>query len=104
MTIMLRFKDHKDERKLKSSGPYPFGAPAQMVCADIDTNLVVGSMAYAFNVSKKGEFVVDKDVFKSLPPVVEQFFECDCTSPAVCLVDYIPALKEHCPKGSFALM
>jgi hypothetical protein len=70
-----------------------------MVCADIDADLVFGTASYAFDVSGKGTFVIDDDVFKKLPSYVQEFFECDCKTSIGCLVDYLPPLKDHCPKG-----
>ncbi|KAI6183603.1 Bactericidal permeability-increasing protein-like protein [Aphelenchoides bicaudatus] len=91
------YKDHKDQAPAKSSGSFPFGAPWQMVCADLDTNLFFGTLAYAYNVSGENVFVINDDVFKNLPQDIEQFFECNCTGD-FCLIAYFPNLAAHCPK------
>lgn len=70
-----------------------------MVCADIDTNLVFGTVSYAFNASDKSRIIIDSDIFKNLPAYIEEFFCCNCTSDRGCLTDYIPSLEEHCPDG-----
>uniref|UniRef100_A0AC34GV75 Uncharacterized protein n=1 Tax=Panagrolaimus sp. ES5 TaxID=591445 RepID=A0AC34GV75_9BILA len=95
------FNGHKDDNPptvFPSKDPFPSTPPARQFCFNIDSNLAFRSAVYAFNVSDKAVFRIDKPIFGKLAPERQNFMECNCQGTN-CLVSLVPKLKEKCPNG-----
>uniref|UniRef100_A0A914CVM1 Uncharacterized protein n=1 Tax=Acrobeloides nanus TaxID=290746 RepID=A0A914CVM1_9BILA len=69
------------------------------MCIDIDTNLMLGSAAYAFRISPISNFVLKDVDFGDH----EYFFSCSCEYQQ-CFTTFFPELKDKCSEGKKILI
>uniref|UniRef100_A0A0K0FHX0 Uncharacterized protein n=1 Tax=Strongyloides venezuelensis TaxID=75913 RepID=A0A0K0FHX0_STRVS len=48
------------------------------LCIDFDGDRVLGSAAYAFELSKLSHFIIDDNILKLFPQSIRNFFQCSC--------------------------
>lgn len=92
------YNGHKNEAPVQSSGPYPFGAPWQMVCIDFDTNVVFGTASYAYKlregppISKTFTMHLSEELKNDW---LNKSIGCNCTD-FFCPVHLVAEFSEFC--------
>jgi hypothetical protein len=68
-----------------------------MVCVDVDTNVVFGTLAHAYEVS---QMEINEMVEIDVPATIKKYIKCNCTD-FLCPADYIKEFGDLCANGKF---
>uniref|UniRef100_A0A0N5BGV5 BPI2 domain-containing protein n=1 Tax=Strongyloides papillosus TaxID=174720 RepID=A0A0N5BGV5_STREA len=96
---LIYYEGHQNDPKIPKPNnvihPYKTN---KYLCFDFDGDRVLGSAAYAFELSKLSHFMIDDNILKLFPQNIRNFFQCTC-SDGLCIGELIPEIKKNCQAG-----
>uniref|UniRef100_A0A0N4Z788 BPI1 domain-containing protein n=1 Tax=Parastrongyloides trichosuri TaxID=131310 RepID=A0A0N4Z788_PARTI len=96
---LIYFEGHENDTGVPKPNDvvHPYNTE-KYLCIDFDGDRVLGSAAYAFEVSNLSHFMIDDNILKLFPDNIKNFFKCTCDD-GLCIGELIPEIKKNCQPG-----